>query len=147
MACPEHGDTPYGSYAVLLALFGVEAATAFTHADPGDAPSLQELLVIGLATHKITRIIASDRVTRVVRAPFTDGEDQEPAGDGPRRALGELVTCPYCLGPWVSTGLLTLYRVRPDFTRLIASVFSCVAVSDFTHRLYDALNRAKDVHG
>jgi hypothetical protein len=41
-----------------------------------------------------------------LRAPVTrDEQAQEPEREGMARALGELVTCPYCIGLWVAAGL------------------------------------------
>src|SRR5579884_1114962 len=80
------------------------------------ALDFQDLMLLGAATHKLSRIISRDRITSAVRAPFTklDGPagrgevDEEPRGTGPQRAIGELLTCPYCLGPWVGSGLTYL---------------------------------------
>ena len=35
-----------------------------------------------------------------------------------------LVTCPYCLGPWLGAGLMTLRAARPGEARFLASVFA-----------------------
>ena len=62
-------------------------------------------LLLGIGTHKLTRIIARDQVTAPFRAPFTrfekfagSGEVEENAhGSGLRGAIGELVSCSYCM--------------------------------------------------
>jgi hypothetical protein len=58
------------------------------------------LLLYGVATHKLSRLIAKDWVTSPVRAPFATYEgpasgpevNERPRGHGMRLALGELVT-------------------------------------------------------
>jgi Protein of unknown function (DUF1360) len=66
---------------------------------------LGDLLLLGIGTHKLSRIIAKDRVTAPVKAPFTQfeksagsGEVEENArGSGLQAVIGELVSCPYCM--------------------------------------------------
>jgi hypothetical protein len=91
-----------------------------------------------VATHKLSRLIARDRVTSAFRAPFTrfqgdagPGEVNEAArGHGLRRAIGELLVCPYCLDLWVSAGLVGGLIAAPRSTRWIASVFGAMAAAD-----------------
>jgi hypothetical protein len=45
-----------------------------------ERPSAADIALAGIATHKVTRLIAKDRVTSFIRAPFT--RYQEPAGHG-----------------------------------------------------------------
>jgi hypothetical protein len=98
----------------------------------------RDLVLITVATHKLSRVLARDRVTSVVRAPFTrfqddagPGEVDEAArGSGIRRAVGELVICPYCLGMWTATGLVGGLVVAPRMTRFVAATFSVLTGAD-----------------
>ena len=147
-----YGNTemPLGSYALLMGVYGSALAgyfawrggggrRAFPRMDAGD------VALFGLATHKITRIIARDFVTAPVRAPFTRFENKERAGEvneksrgsGLRQAVGDLVSCTFCLGPWVGGALACLHAVRPRETRLVASIFALTTLSDFLHRSYE----------
>jgi hypothetical protein len=102
--------------------------------------------LVGVASHKLSRLITKDKVTSPLRAPFTElegsggpGELEEKArGTGARRAIGEMLVCPYCLDLWVvaafSIGLL--FAPRP--TRFVASVFAALTVSDFFQIAYKA---------
>jgi len=106
--------------------------------DPGD------LALLTVATHKGSRLIAKDRVTSTARAPFTEfesdagpGEVNERArGRGLRRAVGELLTCPHCLGLWVAGALAAGLIVAPRRTRWIASVLTALFGSDVLHIAY-----------
>jgi hypothetical protein len=72
-----------------------------------------------------------------MRAPVTRDEDaQEPEREGMARALGELVTCPYCTGLWVSAGLTGALALRPRETRLVTTVFEAQAVADFLNAAF-----------
>ena len=56
-----------------------------------------------------------------------------------RRAIGELLICPYCLGLWVVAAFRrrTARRPPPDAC-VIASVFSALTISDFLQIAYKA---------
>lgn len=110
-----------------------------------------DLALMSVATHKVARLIAKDPVTSPLRAPFArfSGPSGTPAevsedvrGDGGRHAVGELVTCPFCLGQWVATGFAFGFAVAPRPTRIVASVFTALTVSDFLQLAYAAASRA-----
>jgi hypothetical protein len=91
-----------------------------------------DLARVGLAGYKLGRLVAKDEVTRFVRAPVTqDEEASEPEPEGWRRALGELVTCPHCVGVWISAGLVSSLVVFPRQTRFVATIFGAQAIADF----------------
>jgi hypothetical protein len=91
-----------------------------------------DVVRIGLASYKLGRLVAKDEVTSWVRAPVTRDEDAtEPKPYGMERALGELVTCPYCLGVWVASGLSYALVLVPRETRLVTTIFGSQAVADF----------------
>jgi hypothetical protein len=98
-----------------------------------------------VATHKASRLISRDRVTGAVRAPFTELEDgasvprgtnERPAGSGPRRAIGELVLCPYCLGVWIASLFAAGLVVAPRPTRWAAGILTTVFGSDMLQIAY-----------
>ncbi|PYJ49314.1 MAG: hypothetical protein DME85_00220, partial [Verrucomicrobia bacterium] len=74
---------------------------------------LLDLALLGIATHKLSRIVAKDRITSILRAPFVNyirsagaGEvEEEPRGRGIQRGIGHLISCPYCVAPWCATAL------------------------------------------
>jgi hypothetical protein len=97
---------------------------------------------IGLSSYKIGRLVAKDDVTSWVRAPVTqDEEGTEPKQEGAGRALGELVTCPYCIGVWTAAGLSYALVLMPRETRLATTIFSAQAVADFLNAAYVKLQR------
>lgn len=107
-----------------------------------------DLLIGGLAAHKFSRILARSSVASPVRAPFTQfteaagsGEHAESArGDhGVRHTVGELITCPFCLGVWVSTAYVAGLALAPRPTRAWAAVFAVTGVSDFLQHAYSRL--------
>jgi hypothetical protein len=88
--------------------------------------------------------VAKDRVTSAVRAPFTEFQDDAGSGEveeaargrGMRRALGELLICPYCLNLWIATGLTFGLLVAPRATRWAMGVMSAMFGSDMLQIAY-----------
>jgi Protein of unknown function (DUF1360) len=110
--------------------------------------SAQDLALGGIATHKLSRLLSRASVTSPVRAPFTrfeaaagSGEHVERPreGHGFRHTVGELLTCPFCLGVWVGTAYVAGLAVAPRPTRAVAAVLSVVAVSDSLQHGYSRL--------
>jgi hypothetical protein len=105
-----------------------------------------DLVTIGVASHKLSRLIAKDKVTSPLRAPFTELEgsggpaelEERARGRGARKAIGELLVCPYCLGLWVVAAFSLGLVLAPRLTRLLATVFSALTISDFLQIAYKA---------
>jgi hypothetical protein len=134
-------ERPLGSFLVLMGAYGALTAGLGAAARRQGLPErlpLRDLLLLGVATGKLSRVLSRDRVTSPLRAPVTEFEDfanaseveESPRGTGMRLALGELVTCPYCLAQWVGTGLLGGLLLKPRETRLVAGLFAMLAVND-----------------
>ncbi len=83
-------------------------------------------------------------MTSSLRAPFTrfqkdsgHGEVEEAArGHGLRRAIGELVICPYCIGLWIAAGFVAGLVAAPRATRLVTVVFTALTGSDLLQIAY-----------
>lgn len=146
----EH-DRPLGGYVGAMSVYGglVAGLAAIAKARSAELPervSWSDLALISVATHKASRLIAKDPVTSPLRAPFTRFEGQsgeaelseEVIGTGAQHALGELLTCPFCLAQWVATILIAGTVISPRLTRLVAEVLTAVAVGDVLQLLYDA---------
>lgn len=136
---PAASARPLPEYATLASVFSA-ALGGFVVLGRNRLPErmdLGDLVRVGLASYKIGRLIARDEVTTWVRAPVTrDEEASEPEREGMARALGELVTCPYCIGLWASAGLTAALAVRPRETRLVTTVFGAQAVADFLNAAF-----------
>jgi Protein of unknown function (DUF1360) len=138
-AAAEH--RPLGGYAVLSAALGTAVAGGLAGARGKGLPerlSLQDIVLAGVATHKLSRLLAKDKVTSFIRAPFTEfqepsgkGEIEEtPRGRGLRLATGELLVCPYCVAQWIAAGFAVGYVHAPRLTRFFAGLYTMYAVSD-----------------
>ena len=138
-----------GAMGVYLSL--VTAGAAAVRASGRELPDripLGDAVLLTLATFRLARRIAKDPVTAPVRAPFTTF--QGPSGHaevaeevrehgGAKHAVGELLTCPFCLAQWVGTGFVFGYATAPRATRLAALTMTTVAGSDVLQFVYDAI--------
>jgi hypothetical protein len=148
-------DRPLGGY---LAAIGVYAAAVSGLSALGRARgvrlpkrvSASDLALLAVATHKVSRTLSKDAVTSPLRAPFTrfeassaPGELKEQVrGSGVQKAVGELITCPFCLDQWVATGFIGGLIAAPRVTRWLAATFAVRAGADALHFAYGALQRS-----
>jgi hypothetical protein len=146
------GDNPrpLGGYLVVLVAYGVvvavaTATAALTGRRLPEQWRLQDLATITLGAHKLSRTLTKDAVTSPLRAPFTYYEGtagpaevhEEVRQEGAlRHALGELLTCPFCLDVWVTTACVIGLLFAPRFTRLIVGSFTVLAGADFLQLAY-----------
>jgi Protein of unknown function (DUF1360) len=138
-------ERPYPEYAALTGAFAgtVGGFLILANRRLPERIGFGDVVRIGLASFKIGRLVAKDEVTSWVRAPVTrDEEASEPKREGAARALGELVTCPYCVGVWTSAGLSCALVVLPRETRLVTTVFSAQAVADFVNAAFVRLKES-----
>jgi len=49
---------------------------------------------------------------------------------GDRKAVGELITCPFCIDMWVATGLMAGFIYLPRTTRLAIDTLAVLAGAD-----------------
>ena len=138
-----------GAMGVYLGL--VTTAAAAIRASGRELPDripLGDAALLTVATFRLARRIAKDPVTAPVRAPFTtfrgasgEAEIAEEVREhgGVKHAVGELLTCPFCMAQWVGTGFVLGYVTAPRATRLAALTMTTVAGSDVLQFFYDAV--------
>jgi len=149
-----HDHHPFGSYAALIGLFNLSCAGLLLLARQRGRPlpervGVGDVLLLGVATFKLSRLISRDRVTSVLRAPFaqltgdtaTSEVNERPRGRGPRRAVGELLTCEYCLGQWVAAGLSYGLVFAPRATRFVERMYAGLALADALNLAYTNATR------
>jgi hypothetical protein len=154
-----HEHRPLDGYLVAMGAFSTLAgsmavAAKVTGRQVPERVAIQDVVMISLATHKLSRLIAKDAVTSPLRAPFTRynepigaaevNEEVRDEGSLVRHAIGELVTCPFCLAVWVATGLTGGLVLAPRLTRLATTAMTATAVSDFLQMAYSISKEAAE---
>jgi hypothetical protein len=144
---PLAGDL--GAMGVYLGL--VSAAAAAVRASGRQLPDripLGDAVLLTVGTFRLARRLAKDPVTAPIRAPFTRFEGASGHAEvaeevrehgGAKHAVGELLTCPFCLAQWVGTGFVFGYVAAPKATRLAALTMTMVAGADVLQFAYDAI--------
>jgi hypothetical protein len=137
-------DRPLGAYLGGMAIYSSLVVGVGALARKQDRPlpclSPYEVALVTAATHKLTRLVTKESITSALRAPFTRYQgvsgpaelSEEVRTDNPvRHAIGELITCPFCLAMWTATAFTYGLIFAPRATRLIATTLTAVAGSDF----------------
>jgi Protein of unknown function (DUF1360) len=148
-------ERPLGGYMFIMTVFaGVVGLAGGIAALTGRGLPRQiapyDLALITVGTHKLSRTISKDAVTSPLRAPFTRYVGtggpaevmEEVRGDALQHALGELLTCPFCLDMWVATGFMIGMLFAPRFTRVVAATFTALAGANFLHLFYARAQQA-----
>jgi hypothetical protein len=75
--------------------------------------SFLQLMILSLASFRLTRLLVFDKITEFIRHPFFDEVEEEnaagereiyyiPKPSGPKRFFGELLSCYWCTGIWTA---------------------------------------------
>jgi hypothetical protein len=149
-------ERPIGGYLTVLSAFGASVAgLTLARRLTGRRAAVRlrgtDLLLLTAATHKLSRLVAKDPVSSPLRMPFTLYEGvsapselaEEVRGHGLRHAVGELLTCPFCLAPWVVTALLGTWNLSPATGRTVCTALTAIAGSDFLQYAYVAAQQAE----
>lgn len=128
---------PLGGYFAVLCMYaGAVTLTSLLAAASGRRLPrrwrTQDLAIVTLGTHKLSRTLTKDAVTSPLGAPFAHyGSTAGPAevhektrrSSQLRHSLGEVLTCPFCLDVWVATAFAIGLVFAPRLTRLVGRRF------------------------
>lgn len=144
-------DVPLGGYGLLMATYatGVAAALGVATATRKLPARIEarDLALLGVATYRLSRLITKDKVTAFLRSPVARRAEEsdvpsevedEARGHGLQHAVGELVTCPYCVATWVATGLTMGLVLAPRATRVMSSALVVQTLSDSLQMVHKA---------
>ncbi len=106
-----------------------------------------DIALTGMAAHRIGRMIAFEKVAEPLREPFTatvpdsTGADDTVVarGRGLQWALGELLSCPVCVGTWAALVLSIGRMVLPGPTRFVTRVLAIAGIAELNYTAVERL--------
>jgi hypothetical protein len=137
------GLAAYAAALGVVLAAGRAAGRGFPEAYPA-----RDLVLGGVAVHKFSRVLSKSSVASPLRAPFTEFERAAGSAEhhesargqhGARHTVGELLTCPFCLGVWLSTAYVVGLAAAPRPARAWAALFTVTAISDVLQQVYARL--------
>jgi Protein of unknown function (DUF1360) len=147
-------DRPLGTYGTFIGAYGLAVGAGVALARRTGRRPLRpgpwDVALMMVTTHKIARILAKAPVTSPIRAPFMRYEGasgpselaEEARGTGVRHAVGELLSCPFCLAQWVGSAYAAGLTFAPNATRLAGATVTAVAGADWLQLIYQRLQQA-----
>ncbi|MFF1446293.1 DUF1360 domain-containing protein [Streptomyces sp. NPDC058295] len=145
-------ERPLGGYLTAMTGFGVYTAAWATavrlRGRPlPDRPAPSDVVLMSLATFRLSRLLTKAAVTSPLRAPFTryvgpQGPaelHEEARTDNGTHSVGELVTCPFCTSVWLVSTLTAGQLLWPRATRTAMGALAALAGADALQLGYAAL--------
>ena len=144
---------PLGSFlgliGVYVAVVGLAAGLATRWRRWPERIPWSDLALGTVATHQAAMMVSKDTVVAPLRAPFTRFEgpagegklNESVRGTGVRKAMGELITCPFCLGQWFATFWAIGFVFAPRPTRIAAAALTATAGASWLDRLEGRLQK------
>jgi hypothetical protein len=101
---------------------------------------LLTFIILGLACFRLTRLIVFDKITEFLRQPFFDEITEEnedgtvevyylPKSTSIKKFIGELLSCYWCTGVWISAAVVTGYLFLPALFVPIILVFAVAGLA------------------
>lgn len=109
-----------------------------------------EFFLLSLASFRITRLIVFDTITTFLRKPFHEIVEEENEdgvvekylhikGSGIKFWIGELLSCYWCVGVWISIILYSFLQVFPAFVGSIIIIFAIAAMASIVETVVSKL--------
>jgi hypothetical protein len=107
-----------------------------------------DLALLGVATHRMGRLVAYDVIAEPLRSPFATtvpdstgaGKTTVARGGGVRQAVGELLTCPICAGTWIAAVLVYGLQILPRPTRMLMTIMGVTGIAEILNAGVEALS-------
>jgi len=108
------------------------------------------LVLLTLASFRLTRLVVHDKITSFIRRPFIDEitieEEGIPVtytkikGKGIQYFIGELLSCTWCSGIWCTALLLLIYVLFPGVGEVIIILLSIAGAAGVIEALVNRLS-------
>jgi hypothetical protein len=97
-------------------------------------------ILLGLAGFRLTRLIVFDKIAMFIRRPFMEEREETNEngefetyivikGKGLKKWLGELLSCYWCTGVWVTGALFLLITFYPVIGKPVIIIFAAAGMA------------------
>jgi len=108
------------------------------------------LALLTMACFRLTRLIVFDKITEFIREPFFDEIEEEnedgvievyylPKKAGLKKFFGELLSCYWCTGIWVSTFIVLAYYLSPSYSTPIILILAIAGIASILESIVQRL--------
>ncbi|UFT99694.1 DUF1360 domain-containing protein [Radiobacillus kanasensis] len=105
-------------------------------------------VLLALASFRFTHLLVYDQITKRLRDPFIEEEEEELSdgtvevlihtkGTGVRKFVGELLSCHWCTGIWSAAILYGLYVLLPGIATPIIMILAIAGLAAIIQTLLD----------
>jgi hypothetical protein len=106
-----------------------------------------DLALLGLSAYRTGRLVAYERIAQPLRETVTVtqpdftgvGETVVAKGHGLQRAVGELISCPMCVGTWAAAVMVYGLHFTPQPTRVFLSIMGATGAAELMYEASEAL--------
>lgn len=108
-----------------------------------------DLMLLVLSVNRMGRLFAYDKAMETYRAPFVKTtKDDSGAGETTKpkntselvREIGTLISCPICIGTWISAGLVYGMVLFPRVTRVFTAILGFIGAAEILNALTEHLD-------
>lgn len=102
-------------------------------------PGVYQLILLGVASFRIFHLLSEETILDRPRRWLLKLGSWE-VGSPPasyRHRLGDLITCPWCLGFWVTLALFTSWQLWPEPTTAVCAFISATVVVPLLQTWFD----------
>ncbi|MDR3576783.1 MAG: DUF1360 domain-containing protein [Anaerolineaceae bacterium] len=111
-------------------------------------PGVFDFVLLAFATMRLGRMVAYDRVMEPFRAPFTItvpdksgvGKTVVARGTGIRCSIGQLISCPICVGTWIAAGLVYALYAFPGPARVFIIISAAIGLAEMLNGVIEAFS-------
>lgn len=97
--------------------------------------TITTLLILALATFRITHLFVYDEIFEFIRKPFfIEEEVSDKVYLVPKNFIGQLLNCYWCTGFWVSLFIWGFYALFPSITLSLSLLFAVAGLAAIIHR-------------
>ncbi|WP_040204562.1 DUF1360 domain-containing protein [Neobacillus jeddahensis] len=98
------------------------------------------LLILSLASFRLTRLLVFDKIFEFIRFPFYDEVNEEneegeietyylPKKTGFKKFMGELLSCYWCTGIWATILIVVISYIYPAFSTPIILILAIAGLA------------------